>query len=204
MCISAETSITTFVVSLIGSTSLIYYGNPKYKKENLIVGIFFMYVVFMQLLEYMMWIDLDNKRGWNQIASIVSPIFIILQPLFLLILKIIIHGFENLWVIGLNIGYFAYELYSMIPYYYKEKMITEEDNGHLNWKWNKYFSQFFGVIMTINIFASSPFFYALLFFISGFSMFLFSYKLDVIRYNSLWCWIVGFIPFIMLGGSYFV
>jgi len=204
MCISAETSITTFAVSLIGSMSLIYYGNPKYKKENLIVGLFFMYVVLMQLLEYTMWIDLDNKRGWNRIASIVSPIFIILQPLFLLILKIIIHGFENIRVIGLNIAYLVYELYSMIPYYYKEKMITEERDGHLDWKWNKYFSRFFGVIMTINIFASSPFFYALLFFISGFSMFLFSYKLSLISHNSLWCWIVGFIPLIMLGGSYFV
>lgn len=40
MCWNAETSLLTFTVSIITSLLIIYKGNPKYKKENIIFGIF--------------------------------------------------------------------------------------------------------------------------------------------------------------------
>jgi hypothetical protein len=160
MCISAETSISTFVFSILSSVALIYYGNPKYKSENLVVGIFFIYVVFMQLLEYMIWIDLDNDRGLNKIASTIAPIFVAFQPAVLLLCKIWIMGFENMVVLVLNICYLAYEIYCMVPYYKTEARITKESARHLKWPWNKYFSPFFGFIITLNIFTGFPFYYA--------------------------------------------
>jgi hypothetical protein len=204
MCISAETSLSTFVVSIVSSIALIYYGNPKYKNENMVVGIFFIYVVFMQLLEYMIWIDLDNIHGLNKIASTISPLFIISQPMVLLLCSMLFMGFENNRLLILNICYLAYEIYCMIPYYQNESRITKEKNGHLNWGWNKYFSPFFIFIISLNILEGFPLYYALLFFISGVSMFVGSYKIDLISYNSLWCWMVGFIPLIMLIGSHYV
>lgn len=204
MCISAETSMTTFVVSIVSSLALIVYGNPKYKSENLVVGIFFIYVVFMQLLEYLIWNDLDNRRGWNQIASTIAPLFIMFQPMFLFLCKMFFMGYENIRLLVLNIGYIVCEMYYMIPYYQNEKRNTKVDNGHLNWGWNKYFSPFFVFIISVNIFAGFPFYYALLFFMSGFIMYMGSYKISSITYHSLWCWLVGFIPLIMLLSSRFV
>ena len=75
MCINANASLSTFIFSIIGSIILIFFGNKKYHKENLLTGLLFIYVAFMQIFEYFMWIDLDDKKGYNKIATILAPLF---------------------------------------------------------------------------------------------------------------------------------
>lgn len=52
MCFSEKLSFVTLVAGIVTSILLIYYGNEQYKKENLITGIFLIFVICMQLFEY--------------------------------------------------------------------------------------------------------------------------------------------------------
>ena len=78
MCYSEKSSIHNFFIFIISSLCLLYFGNEKYKKENIIVGFFFIFVSFMQLFDYMFWIDLDNKKGLNHIATLIAPFYLII------------------------------------------------------------------------------------------------------------------------------
>ena len=49
MCFSAEVSIITFLIGLVGSICLITVGNKKYKKENTAFGIFLLLIAGIQL-----------------------------------------------------------------------------------------------------------------------------------------------------------
>ena len=44
MCFNYKISLLTFIIGLLGSLALIKYGNPKYKNENYIFGIFLIFI----------------------------------------------------------------------------------------------------------------------------------------------------------------
>ena len=75
MCFSKKSSLLTFIIGVIGSLLLIFYGNKKYVKENLIAGLFFIFVSFMQFFDYLMWSDIDNKDGINHYSTLLAPLF---------------------------------------------------------------------------------------------------------------------------------
>ena len=80
MCYTKELSMSSFIFGIITSILLIKYGDEKYKSENKAIGIFFIYISFAQLIEYLIWSDLECKTGSNKFASQVGPLLINLQP----------------------------------------------------------------------------------------------------------------------------
>lgn len=204
MCVNAEVSLSSFIIGIISSIFLIYYGNKKFQKENLSVGIFFIYVSFIQLLEYFIWIDLDNKKGLNKIISIIFPVIICSQPVVFYIIKSIIFNKSVLWINLLIIYYILEAIFAYKSYLINETLITKVKNKYLFWKWDKYGSYIYVIIFAFAVFLYSNFNYSLLLFILGsFSLFV-SYKISNINYTSTWCLTSAYMPIYMLAGSYII
>ena len=204
MCVNAEVSLSSFVIGVISSICLIYYGNKKFQKENLSVGIFFIYISFIQLLEYFIWIDLDNKKGLNKIISIIFPVVISSQPVVFYIIKSIIFNKNVLWLNLLIIYYILESIFAYNSYLTNETLITKVKNKYLFWKWDKYGSYIYVIIFAFAVFLYTNFNYSLLLFILGsFSLFV-SYKISNINYTSTWCLISAYMPIYMLAGSYII
>lgn len=206
MCVNAKVSITSFIVAIVSSLVLIFYGNKKYSKENLSTGIFFIYVGFMQLFEYFIWIDLDNKKGLNKFASILAPLFIINQPTVLYLIKSIIFNKNYIFLMIMNIIYFFVMMYQYSIYLNTEKLITGVGEKYLHWKWSKYLSVYcsYGIFFIINILIYFNINYALLVLILGGITYIISHKITNIDYNSVWCLFGANIPIFICIGSYFV
>ena len=204
MCVNAEVSLSSFIIGVISSICLIYYGNKKFQKENLSVGIFFIYISFIQLLEYFIWIDLDNKKGLNKIISIIFPVVISSQPVVFYIIKSIIFNKNVLWLNLLIIYYILESIFAYNSYLTNETLITKVKNKYLFWKWDKYGSYIYVIIFAFAVFLYTNFNYSLLLFILGsFSLFV-SYKISNINYTSTWCLISAYMPIYMLAGSYII
>ena len=136
MCWNAEVSLNTFLFSIF-VLGLVYYNNhyTKYKiKEfnNEWLYIFLLLSFSMQLIEFFIWRNLENKY-YNKIFTICAFILIFCQPIASLMLL-------NDQIVR-NILVFIYILLG-IPYviYYimhKEKIAsTVASSGNLKWNFN--------------------------------------------------------------------
>ncbi len=75
MCFSKDLSLSSFIFGITDSFSLIYLGNEKSSNTNKMIGYYILFITFMQLIEYLIWLDIDCKSGLNNFASIIRPIF---------------------------------------------------------------------------------------------------------------------------------
>ena len=112
MCFSPSSSLFTFIIGTVFSIILINFGNPKYKLENMVFGIFFIFISAIQFMDFLFWIDLKNKIGVNKIMSIIGPLLNAGQPTILYVIKNLVLkpdllslNFLNLVVLFLNIDY---------------------------------------------------------------------------------------------------
>ena len=96
MCYSKDLSLTSFIFGITSSISLIYLGNDKSSNTNKMIGYYFLFVTFMQLIEYLIWTDINCTSGLNNFSSIVGPLFNHLQPVVLLILATIFLDSANI------------------------------------------------------------------------------------------------------------
>jgi hypothetical protein len=62
MCYNPSVSIKAFIVGLIGVIGLIFLTSNRYKIENKRLILFFTFVAFVQLADYLIWIDKDCKK----------------------------------------------------------------------------------------------------------------------------------------------
>lgn len=210
MCFNAQISLLTFILGLIGSIALIRYGNAEYIMENNIYGIFLIFIVGIQLMDFLFWIDLKNTIGINKLATIIGPLFNVAQPIILYIIKVIflkpniLSGF-NLPVAILNIAYFINIIYNYILFISNGVLHTSTSHGHLAWPWLKYFNPYFYLILfAINIFYLSNFKYALALFSIIYFLLYLSYKYFKYNMGELWCFFGSFVPIIMLLVSHFL
>jgi hypothetical protein len=65
------------------------YGNIKYKKDNFGFGIFFIFISLIQFMDFLFWIDLQNKLGINYIVTLLGPLLNVGQPLILYVIKLL-------------------------------------------------------------------------------------------------------------------
>lgn len=203
MCINANTSLSTFVFSIIGSLVLIFLGNKKYKKENLLFGILFIYVALMQILEYFMWIDLNGKKGTNKIATSLGPFFNYTQPTIVFLVKSLIFGKHNIFISLINLIYYIYVIIRYNTFLTSEKLITTVINNHLHWRWTDYFSfYFYSLIFTINIFAFILFKYALMIFLFIFGTLYVSSVYFKEHIGEFWCFFTAYIPILICVFTY--
>jgi hypothetical protein len=200
MCFSEKSSLYTFIIGVVGSILLIFYGNKKYSKENLIVGLYFIFISFMQFFDYLIWSDLDNKKGLNHFSTLISPLFVNTQPNFLYILCEKVYKKYNIFTFLLNFIYFIYVIVKYLQFIAsKNNLVTSKKYGHLYWKWKEDFNYiFYFILLIFNIFIYMPLFYGLIFFLFASFTFFISLKYFYNNVSELWCYLSAFIPLILL------
>lgn len=205
MCYSKDLSLTSFLFGITASITLITFGNEESSDTNKTIGYYYLFITLMQLVEYLIWSDIECKNGLNKFASLTGPILNHLQPLVLLI-------FANMYIksnkiIDFDILLFInglYLLYTIIKYlkYIQNKdnfCVKPNDYGHLDWTWKHDFNYTLYVIVNfinlvnyynnINLMTSIVLSYILLI-------------ISIFKYNKnigeIWCLMVTGIPFVNL------
>lgn len=206
MCFNKEASLKSFGLGIFGSIALIVFGRKDLKSFNVAAGLLFMFLSLMQLIEFMIWSDIDCSTGLNKTAGIIGPILHNLQPVIVYIIALLIYKSVSissyLYVpYLLNILYVCYFAYWYIGYLKEENFCsTVNEENHLTWVWkNAYFNYFM---------------YNALFIIIGFLCFntplgiftliliYFMYFLVNLKYDKnseIWCYAITGIPIILLG-----
>lgn len=207
MCFSSDSSLFTFITGIISSLLLIYYGNKKYNKENISFGLFFIFVIFMQLFDYLFWNDLDNKKKINEKVTLIAPIFNYSQPLFLFIVKLFVYKKFNLSLF--SIINFIYLIYISMNYYNfitnEKELITNLKKNYLFWRWKKYLNiVFYLLLSTLNFFYLTQFKYSFIIYILGLITLLLSYFYFNYHWGEIWCFFIVSIPLIMIPISYWI
>ena len=212
MCFNYKASLFAFSIGIIFSILLIYCGNPKYSLENKISGIFFIFISFIQFMDFLLWIDIKNNIGINKVTTILGPILNVCQPSILYLIKYYyykpnIFTFENLNspIAFLNIAYVIYFVMNYNKYLLKEKLVTSTENTHLKWLWIKYFNPLFYLILfAVNIFYLFDFKYALVFFSITYFFLMISNIYFNYNVGEIWCFFGAFIPLIMFFVSFYI
>jgi hypothetical protein len=211
MCFNWKISLLTFFIGVSSSLLLIRYGNPKYKKENLVSGVFLIFIAMIQFMDFLLWVDIKNKWGVNKITTILGPILNVGQPTILYLVKLyflqpkLLRSNESISILVLNILYVLVFFYNYFRFLSESPLITGVKHKHLDWPWIKYSnSVFYLILFALNMFYLFNFKYAfLLFFITYFFLFL-SYKYFYYNIGELWCFFGIFIPFLMILVSYLI
>ena len=63
MCYSKDFSLFTLVTGLSSSYLLKKYGDSNFNETNKNISIFFSFISLMQLVEFLIWSDLDCTKG---------------------------------------------------------------------------------------------------------------------------------------------
>lgn len=210
MCFNYKVSLLTFTIGTIFSILLIKFGNPQYKLENKISGIFLIFISLIQWMDFLFWIDIKNDYGINKITTILGPILNVGQPLILYLIKYYYYQ-PNIWkgwnlpVAILNLLYLMYFLSIYTKFIYKEKLITGTHHNHLSWPWLKYTNPlYYLILLVINIFYLFNFKYALVLFLITYFFLFISRKYFYYNTGELWCFFGAFIPLIMFFVSYYI
>jgi hypothetical protein len=206
MCYNKETSITTYVIGSIASLYLIY---KKDEMEYKIIGGFFLYVIQMQMIEYLLWNHRVKCDKYNINISTIGSILNHLQPivLFLLIknLNPIIYE-KNKRFIDLLLGVYIVNLLLYSLNIYPMECTTLDNSNHLYWKWNHkknglLFYIIFIVVQTLLSYLGFIYPFNIVFVIILLGSFLISKYIygDTKAVGAIWCWYAALVPvFIMI------
>ena len=198
MCWNEHVSLNTFLFSMF-VLFLIIYNNAytQYKIKDLNnpwMYLFFASFIFMQLIEFFIWRNIDNKF-YNNIFSTMAAALIIFQPLasLMLLSNVSLRNTLLSIYIATAVPYFIYKFLTHTMH------STVSKNGNLNWVFSDPNGVFFG--NTPFAFVCWLFFFLFsLFYERKWSGFLFGFlSMCIFYYNyakeqtfgSMWCWIVN-------------
>ena len=209
MCFNAKVSLSTFVFGVLSALMLITKGNSKYKHENTIYGMYLILLMLVQFMEYILWIDLDNQKGWNKVVGIIGP-FIWLQPVFLFAIKTLYYGIVDTKLGAINAGYIGLFVYYYITYLKKGDLLTRVRKNRLNWPFLKnkqVLSCLYHIVLILNIFWGGAmtaskltvFFTIVTYLFYAISVFYFKYTI-----GEMWCFFSAGLPSIMLLMGHFL
>ena len=153
MCWSAKTSLTSFILGYCICSILLIRNRPY----DRFWGLFFMFVITMQLLEFLIWLDQPKKgtsdcstgkyRGkLNNVASQIAVYQNLLQPVALMILIIIFYQKEKLLVsktvliVSMTIYMIILLIWTCKKTMFKKILCTIPcqkscNTHHLQWQW---------------------------------------------------------------------
>ena len=143
---SKDLSLTSLCIGIIASVSLIFFGNKKSLSSNKTIGYYFLFITLMQLVEYLLWIDIECTNGLNKVGALLGPILNHTQPIILFLLTYIYLDSTNTFslnaVIPINILYFIYICHQYYKYISDSSnlCIKRDKNGYLNNTWKHDFS----------------------------------------------------------------
>jgi len=214
MCWNAEVSLLTFLTSCAGCCYL-WYRN--YINDRALALWIFTFSL-MQFFEFLMWIDINGKKGLNNLATKLSLGFVLLQPVVLGIALLKYGKFtDNKWtriimyslIAILSIKTICAFIYAFIDN--KQWISVKGDNCHLIWYFinhstpaithvdNIYFLSLFILALMIQ-----PFKIALLYSIIGVVSLYLSIHIYGLETGSVWCWIANILVFVTIGKHYIV
>lgn len=155
MCYSQGLSLASLATGVISGALLIYLSSAKYLAVNKVIGYFFISVSVMQFVDFLMWSDMECRKGLNKFATIIGPPLNLLQPQILLFFCR--QFLPSNGIIPENVLIAANTLYTfffMINYWRflnRQRLCTTTNaSGHLEWEWNKN-SAGYGVMVALNI-----------------------------------------------------
>jgi hypothetical protein len=155
MCYNKKSSIIAFLTGIISSLILIFFGDKRYKKENIGIGILFIFVSFMQLIDFFIWSDLYCKNGMNKLAGYLGPIVLSLQifTLFFIVLLSVSDFKIKILVFTVNLLFLIYIINFYISYISKkDNVCSKYDNCRTKWFWINDESHFENVYLFMIIF----------------------------------------------------
>lgn len=148
MCYSKDLSMKSFLFGLMSSFLLFYFGNKNEQNVNTAIATYFVFISFIQLMEYMMWDDIECKTGKNYAASLIGPILNLSQPcVMLLVAYYFLESREVIPknnIIAINLLYVAYVACIYYDYIVNDSDLCTKVNskGHLEWSWFKKYNAF--------------------------------------------------------------
>jgi hypothetical protein len=143
---STQLSLKSFIFGLFSGLLLIFFGNDKSKNSNKVIGLFSIFISFMQLIEYFLWKDINCKNGLNMICFKLGPLFNHLQPIILFLLCSLFIESSNILppeiIIFSIIIYIIYVINKYNDYISNnlKQCIPANEIGHLNWPWKYEFN----------------------------------------------------------------
>jgi len=196
MCWNPTVSINTFVFSIFVLIIVIYnntYTEYKIPELNFFVYLFFISFVLMQLVEFFLWRNLNNKY-YNYIFSVFGLFLITVQPFFsLLIIK-------NLYIRNVLSSVYIIPAFSFFLYqlaFNKNINTSLTKNGHLHWNWANINNKvLFNVLLGVWLFflgfsfLYEKIYYLLIFGIISYIISLYTFSKDG-SYESIWCWSIN-------------
>ena len=209
MCYSSESSINSFIIGGTASIYLLLSKDKNYKH----VGLFFLSVILIQLLEYFMWID--QNCGWlNSFASRSIMLVLCLQ-----IVTIFLGGylFNTLnipkpYLFNILIISIISSLYISLPAFFDNTLIwctKPNENNSLQWA-NRDKNFFYENLYIIYyaLFLILPFLFKkkwlfLLILIFGIITFIFNRYPNFNSSNSRWCYYSAYLPLLFVSLEYF-
>lgn len=197
MCFSAEVSLLTYVIGILGSINLWYL--QLYPE-----AIFYSWVIQMQLIEFILW----NNNACNSINQITTKTGIIINHLEPVILWLAIVYFSNSQLPKFVHQYMI--LFLLITIIYTISVfndnctsVTNTSKPHLFWAWNNhsyasyYYALFLLALLLLSIYGlqNNGTTHALLVLLSfAVSHFIYKGKQTI---GAMWCFMAAFAPVII-------
>lgn len=217
MCYSLEVSKNSFIINVIACFILFNYNKFSLNNNAKILSLFFLFVGFMQLFDWIFWNNQDTvnekKMIVNKFFTKVAMIFNHIQPIvlaFLLLyykksLKKVSIFFLILY--SVCIFYYTSTIYDTVNYTFKHQInVHNTQRTSLEWKWNEQQNAFIVYsiyLLTLTILSYENFnnpLNIILVFINLSSFFLFNNGRDIGRF---WCNYSSYIPVILLTADIF-
>jgi len=195
MCISKNLSLISFIVSIVSSITLLYFGNAP---ENQVISYYMMFVGLMQLVDYGAWIDLDCTKGSNRLSSIIGPLLNHIQPLLFLLLAYYYLQSSSIvpdkLIVSLGVIYGVYMIYKYITYLNTNNLCIQTDPlSHLVWQWgNNYNYWGYHLLFLLGIINFYKYKGLLVFYIAAYILYSISIK------SEIWCFLITGLPFLNL------
>ena len=196
MCWNSDISLNTFFFAIL-VLLFIFLSNTftKYKSEtfhNPLVYLFILVVSFIQLIEFFLWRNLENKHINEQLSKLVSLAISIQPPILMLMMP------NSIWKYVLLVSYSVFLLFYVVyrhlinPIHFNT---TVGSNGHLIWTCLNIKGYEYIFLFVFLLFYSLPLFFInnilLTFFIflsMCFSLFFYSKHKT---FGTMWCWIAN-------------
>ena len=196
MCWNKDISLNTFLFSSFVLLLIIYNNTyTQYKineLDNIWMYLFFASFIFMQLIEYFIWRNI-NDPVYNNLFSIMATLLLIMQPIasaMLITNNTVRTNILSLYLV-LTIPLTIYRLFT------KKINSTVSPLNHLKWNFILYENSIIEKIFFLVwfIFFLFPLFYegktlGLLFGLLTFIIILYNYYKDK-TVGSMWCWVVN-------------
>jgi hypothetical protein len=191
MCWNENISLNTFLFSSF-VLLLIIYNNlfTKYKIQELNNNFIYLFItsfVFMQLIEFFIWKNINNKF-YNNIFSIAATLLLIIQPIISIMILSNIQLRNMLLILYLSLA----TPFSIYKFSTKNIHSVISESGHLRWKFfdTTPIIWFVWLFFFMFSFIYEKKWFGIIFGIVALLITFINYKRDHTMW-SMWCWIVN-------------